>query len=232
MPTTKRWRHGCGRRRADDHAGRFVRAGVRVAGPNGRLATWRGVRPGGRYIAGVAHINPFDPEKQFMRLSFAPTLLRTVLIPACVGLMHDALADATSDRSDVDHVLAAYHEAVVAGDADRLATLFLPSGSLWLNVLSDQAYAVAKIKSPGVARVKPGRFEDFAKLAAHNKGRFNPTHGDMKVSSDGTIASVYFDYAFMVDGKAANRGSETWQLVKGDDGWRIAALTYSSNPAW
>jgi hypothetical protein len=32
------------------------------------------------------------------------------------------------------------------------------------------------------------------------------------------------------DGKEQNRGSETWVLVKGTEGWRIAAITYSSNP--
>jgi uncharacterized protein YpmB len=34
----------------------------------------------------------------------------------------------------------------------------------------------------------------------------------------------------VVNGKEQNRGSETWVLVKGTEGWRIAAITYSSNP--
>lgn len=34
-----------------------------------------------------------------------------------------------------------------------------------------------------------------------------------------------------IDGKAENRGSETWQLVKTVGGWRIAAINYSSDPA-
>ena len=58
----------------------------------------------------------------------------------------------------------------------------------------------------------------------------NSTHIDLQLSSDGTTASVYFDYVFLTDGKKQNRGSETWVLVKGTDGWRIAAITYSSNP--
>lgn len=167
-----------------------------------------------------------------MRPSFFPLLMRTVLTLAFAGSTHFASADASSDRVDVDHVMAAYHEAVVEGDAERLTTLFLSTGGLWLNVLSEQAYAVAKTQMPGIVRVKPGSVADFARLTARNKGRFNPTHSALKMNSDGTIASVYFDYVFLIDGKAANRGSETWQLVKGDDGWRIAALTYSSNPLW
>jgi len=49
-------------------------------------------------------------------------------------------------------------------------------------------------------------------------------------NGDGTIASVYFDFVFLVDGKEQNRGRETRVLVKGSDGWRIAAITYSSDP--
>jgi hypothetical protein len=41
---------------------------------------------------------------------------------------------------------------------------------------------------------------------------------------------VYFDFSFLIDGKEQNHGSETWVLVKGSTGWRIAAITYSSNP--
>ena len=50
------------------------------------------------------------------------------------------------------------------------------------------------------------------------------------IHTDGTIAAVYFDFVFNVDGKANNRGSETWQLVKAADGWRIASIVYSSAP--
>jgi hypothetical protein len=50
------------------------------------------------------------------------------------------------------------------------------------------------------------------------------------IHADGTIAAVYFDFVFNVDGKANNRGSETWQLVKADNGWRIASIIYSSEP--
>src|ERR1700734_1009223 len=134
-----------------------------------------------------------------------------------------------SDTVDVQHVIDAYHEAVLAHDGSRLAQLFLPQ-SLWLNVLSDEAYARAKAKSPDAVKIRVGSSTDFAKLVSTSKASFNPTHTHLQENSDGTIASVYFDFVFLVDGKETNRGSETWVLVKGTDGWRIAAITYSSNP--
>jgi hypothetical protein len=141
------------------------------------------------------------------------------------------VADSTaSDTVDVQHVIDAYHEAVCTHDGSRLARLFIPQGSTWLNVLSDDAYARAKAKSPDAVKIQVGSYTGFAKVVSTSKASFNPTHTHLQVNSDGTIVSVYFDFVFLVDGKEQNRGSETWVLVKGIDGSRIAAITYSSNP--
>jgi hypothetical protein len=139
-------------------------------------------------------------------------------------------ANNASDTVDVQHVIDAYHEAVLSHDGSRLAHLFIPEGGMWLNVLSDDAYARVKAKKPDAKKIHVGSYTDFAKVVSASKASFNPTHTHMVENSDGTIASVYFDFVFLVDGKEQNRGSETWVLVKGDNGWRIAAITYSSNP--
>jgi hypothetical protein len=135
-----------------------------------------------------------------------------------------------SDTVDVQHVIDAYHEAVLAHDGTRLASLFISQGSTWLNVLSDEAYARVRAKSPAAPKIRVQSYTDFVKVVSESKASFNPTHTHLQENSDGTIASVYFDYIFLVDGKEQNRGSETWVLVKGADGWRIASITYSSNP--
>src|SRR5580698_9141149 len=138
-------------------------------------------------------------------------------------------ASTASDTVDVQHVIDAYHEAVLTHDGSLLAHLFIPQGSMWLNVLSDEAYARPRAKSPDAVKIRVGSYTDFAKLVSTSKASFNPTHTHLQENSDGTIASVYFDFIFLADGKEQNRGSETWVLVKGTDGWRIAAITYSSN---
>ena len=141
-----------------------------------------------------------------------------------------ATSNVAADTVDVQHVIAAYHEAVVAHDGTRLASLFLPQGGMWLNVLSDEAFALQKAKNPAAVKVRVGNYADFAKQVSTAKISFNPTHTHLQQNSDGTIASVYFDFVFLADGKETNRGSETWVLVKGSDGWRIAGMTYSSDP--
>src|SRR5471032_141212 len=167
-----------------------------------------------------------------------PTLAILALLFAGAHLRHAAAADGASatsatiaaDSVDVQHVMDAYHDAVASHDGARLAALFLPKGGAWLNVLSDQAYALARAKSADAVKVRVGSYADFAQLVSTAKADFNPTHSHVQMSSDGTIASVYFDFVFLIDGTEQNRGSEAWQLVKGSEGWRIAAITYSSNP--
>jgi ketosteroid isomerase-like protein len=133
-------------------------------------------------------------------------------------LSSTALANTSHDIADIQQVMNTFHEAVVSHDGPRLETLFIPEGSTWLNVLA----------KPPTVRV--GSYRDFAKFVANSKSALNPQHSHIRIQTDGTIASVYFDFVFLIDGRAENTGSETWQLVKGADGWRIAAITYSSTP--
>jgi len=139
-------------------------------------------------------------------------------------------ASTAQDTADVQHVMEAYHAAVVNHDGARLSALFIPEGSAWLNVLTDEAYAQAKRKRPDIAKVRVSGYKDFAKFVSSTKMSLEPRHSNLQIHSDGTIAAVYFDFVFLIDGKPENRGSETWQLIKGSEGWRIAAITYSSDP--
>ncbi len=66
--------------------------------------------------------------------------------------------------------------------------------------------------------------ESFVSFVSTSKAKLDPQHGPVHIQTDGTIASVYFDFRFLIDGKVQNTGSESWQLVKFADGWRIASI--------
>ena len=155
---------------------------------------------------------------------------RTFLWIVALALSTSRLAVAGTDSAEVRKVMDTFHRAVVNHDGAQVAALFIPEGSTWLNVLSDEAYARAKAKTPGVAKIRVGNYQEFVNFVSNSKVSIEPRHSHVKILSDGTIAAAYFDFEFMIDGKLENRGSETWQLVKGAEGWRIAAITYSSDP--
>jgi ketosteroid isomerase-like protein len=135
-----------------------------------------------------------------------------------------------ADETAIEQVMKQYHAAILAHDGTALTGLFLPDANLWLNVLTDSAYARAQAKSPTTQKVRVSSYRDFAKLVSTTSKSFDPEHSNVVIHTDGTIAAVCFDFVFNVDGKANNRGSETWQLVKAADGWRIASIVYSSEP--
>lgn len=135
-----------------------------------------------------------------------------------------------SDKSDIEQVMNSFHEAVVSHDGARLSNLFLPEGSVWLNVLTDKAYLHVKAGTPAAPKVRVSDYRDFAKFVSTTTKSLDPRHTNIVIHTDGTIATVYFDFVFLEDGQEENRGSETWQLVKGVDGWRIASIVYSSDP--
>jgi hypothetical protein len=131
--------------------------------------------------------------------------------------------DNREDVKDIQQVMESFHKAVVAHDGAKLSTLFVPEGSAWFNVL-------AKPKSPDTPKIRPGSYQAFASFVSSSKAALDPRHSHIKILTDGVIGMVYFDFVFLIDGKPENRGAETWQLVKGPQGWLIAAITYSSDP--
>lgn len=138
--------------------------------------------------------------------------------------------DHQTEQAAVEQVIKRYHAAILAHDGAALSGLFLPDANLWLNVLTDSAYARAQAKSPAAQKVRVSNYRDFAKLVSTTRKSFDPEQSNVVIHTDGTIAAVYFEFVFKVDGKVNNRGSETWQLVKAADGWRIASILYSSEP--
>lgn len=162
-------------------------------------------------------------------LAFLPIAVTAQTLPTASAQSQTA-SDHHADETAIEQVMKQYHAAILAHDGTALSGLFLPDANLWLNVLTDSAYARAQANSPTAQKVRVSNYKDFAKLVSTTPKSFDPEHSNVVIHTDGTIAAVYFDFVFNVDGKANNRGSETWQLVKAADGWRIASIVYSSAP--
>lgn len=143
----------------------------------------------------------------------------------------EAVDEHRPDEAAVEHVMKQFHDAVVTHDGASLSSLFLPDANIWLNVLTDTAYERTQAGAANPPKVRVSSYRDFAKFVSTTPKALDPEHSNVVIHTDGTIAALYFDFVFKIDGKAENRGSETWQLVKAVDGWRIAAITYSSDPA-
>lgn len=146
-------------------------------------------------------------------LACAPTLARRP---------NDAAAEA-----QVREVIQQFDAALVAGDGETLRRLFLPNPSAWASVLGEAEYARLKARRPEVQWVRPDSYGHFADMVEMAKLPQRERFSDIDIRTDGAMAIVSFDYVYEEDGVAQNRGIESWQLVKLDDGWKIMSMLYS-----
>jgi ketosteroid isomerase-like protein len=140
------------------------------------------------------------------------------------------LCAAESDQAQIEQVIARFQAAIVAHDQKGLEALFVPEGGAWFEVLGENAYRRIKARKPELSRVHADNYHHFAALMGGATQAIEEKFDHVRVHTDGAVASVYFDFVFLIDGKRNNVGSETWQLVHTGDGWKISAMAYSSYP--
>ena len=151
-----------------------------------------------------------------MRLLLAVILAASLAAPA-----------RAADTDAIRQVVQQFQSAIVARDGKTLGSLFVQDGGSWLSVLDDAAYAEAKARNPAAKKSMASTWQKFADFVQHSARPVEERFHDVRIDTNGTVASVWFNFDFLVDGKVTNRGSETWQLVRTDDGWKIQAMLYS-----
>jgi hypothetical protein len=155
-------------------------------------------------------------------------LLSTVLLAGLAFAGQGRAADV--DQAQIEQVIERFKTAIIAHDQKSLEALFVPEGSAWFEVLGEDAFRRIKARKPDLSRVHPDSYRHFAAFVASAKQPIEEKFDNVRIHTDGAVASVYFDYEFLVDGRRNNVGSETWQLVHTNDGWKISAMAYSSYP--
>jgi hypothetical protein len=150
---------------------------------------------------------------------------------ACAGLAGAArAADEVDAKAQIGQLVERFQAAIIAHDKPALEGMFVADGGSWFEVLGEDASRQIKAKKPDLSRVHADNYRHFAAFIGDSKQRIEERFSDVRIHSDGAVASVYFDFVFLVDGKRNNVGSETWQLVHTGDGWKISAMAYSSYP--
>lgn len=155
--------------------------------------------------------------------------LFTAFLCTCLTSGADA-SDAPTAQAQIEQVVEQFQAAIIAHDKTALEGMFVAEGGSWFEVLGEDAYRQIKAKKPELSRVHADNFHRFAAFVGDSKQQVEENFSNVHIQTDGAIASVYFDFSFLMDGKVSNVGSETWQMVNTDKGWKISAMAYSSYP--
>lgn len=157
-------------------------------------------------------------------------MVRSLIFCIAVGMAVPAPAATPAQPGDVaaiNAVVQQFQAAIHARDGKALGSLFLADHNSWLVVLDDGEYARAKARDADAAKVRKSTWKEFADYISNSKVPVEERFHNVRIETNGAVASVYFDFDFLNDGKVTNRGSESWQMVHDGQGWKIGAMVFS-----
>lgn len=120
------------------------------------------------------------------------------------------------ERSALDAVHA-FFDVIASHDAEAGARLTLPEG-VFVNVRVEDDRQVVKHFSNA---------EWLAKQPSETRRLHEAFDGTPTVLVDGDAAVVWGRYVFDVDGERSHRGVDAFNLIRTDEGWKIAGGVYT-----
>lgn len=170
-----------------------------------------------------------------MRVALPAAVFAAVLL---VSAPRPVLAQDAVARQQIEQLIDNFQKAIVAKDTARFMQLFLREDISWTVAYSDDSVKRynAHLKDPTIplaTKIQGGSPRSFIESIARAKDPRSETISNVRIDTDGDIAQVWFDYAFMKGDYRSAWGKESWQLVRTESGWKIAAVTWSAeeNPA-
>jgi hypothetical protein len=152
----------------------------------------------------------------------------SLLLAACLaGPVHAADNPHAADVAAINQVVEQFKAAIIAHDGKVLGSLFLQDHDSWLAVADTATFAAVKARHPDARKILPDSWKHFADFIQTAPKPVEERFYNVRIDTNGAVASVWFDFDFLEDGKVSNRGSETWQLVRAEDGWKISSMLYS-----
>jgi len=147
--------------------------------------------------------------------------------PACaadkpVGGAHAA------DVKAIHTIVEQFKAAIIARDGKTLGSLFLQDHDSWLSVADEAKWAKVKALNPHARKVFPSSWKKFSEFIQTADKQVEERFYNVRIDTNGAVAAVWFDFDFLIDGKVTNRGSESWQMVRAEDGWKISSMLHSS----
>jgi hypothetical protein len=148
-----------------------------------------------------------------------------------------ALEHAAAPRENAPQELAAitrltqdYQGAIAAKNPRALSALMFSANILFATPATDAVAQHVRDSSDvtfdGIGGAGLG---GFLRFIAGSPQALRQRIDNVRIVQDGVIASVDFDYDFLMDGRTVNHGMQSWQLYKTEGSWKILSAVWSSH---
>lgn len=141
-------------------------------------------------------------------------LFKMQVLMACALLTVVGVEVSASDEEDVLAVADKALERITADDSAGLAALMLEQAMIYIGSVQDGDYSV---RTRTYADTRDRKFE----VDLVERG-WNPT-----ILVSGSIGIVWYPYDIYVDGTWSHCGIDIFNMIRTNEGWRIAALQYN-----
>ena len=183
---------------------------------------------------GAGSPNPFNGRTSgWCSFALAPLFFALVLLISYRAQASPQINDPRAE-AQVRAVAHAFRQAIVDKDGAAFTALFLdPSKATWISVESDARLAAAQTTGRPVGdKVLVGPEltpTSFIRRIVQSSTGHDETMENLRIATDGDIASVHFDFTYLNDGRAITTGEEAWLLVRTAEGWRIVSVVWSKH---
>lgn len=165
-----------------------------------------------------------------MKLTAAVGVLAFTFLTAAQPARAEAPADS---RRQIERVIEQFRTAVTKKDRDGFMKLFLREDITWSSAYDDASLdtIMARRKDKTLPRPKKtfsGSPREFIESIAKSSTPEEETFDNVRIDTDGNVAQVWFDYSFKVGNYRNNWGKESWQMLRTEEGWKIAAVVWSA----
>lgn len=126
---------------------------------------------------------------------------------------------APSQETEVLMVVQRFFDSMTAGDPEAAAGTLLPDGQF-----------VSVRPGPDGTLVRTVRHADYLADMQPNGPRLEERMWEPQVMIHDRLALVWTPYDFHRDGRLSHCGIDAFSLIRTDDGWRIAGVTYTVEP--
>ena len=171
------------------------------------------------------------------------TRIHTLLLVLSIVLVGCQSARASSqsgpdDVAAIRQVVESFRTSIIEKDKQTYMGLFFsdkPEDIGWQFVSEDVRLEHIRKTKPDAIKARQIPRVNFISLIDNVVATPEPreeTFSDIRIDTDGEIASVTFDYTFLANGKKTNWGREAWQLIRTEDGWKIFSVIYTIRDKW
>jgi len=158
-----------------------------------------------------------------------------LLLALVTTAMHPAMAahDRARERLAIRQVVEAFRTAIIDKDKARFTALFFsgdPARVTWQFVNDDARLARLRAAKPDASKARDipqSNYLSFIDSIVADANTSEEVFSDVSIDTDGEIAAVAFDYAYLEAGQQTNHGREMWQLVRTEQGWKIVSVLWT-----